>query len=165
MTTTEEEKEMSSKETPREISRRHVIVLVGAAAAAAGMLPRVSLADKAATEAAIKKLGAENAAMDGGITLDLPQIAENGNTVPVGFSVDSPMTADNYVKTVHLFAEGNPNPEVCSIHFTPDSGLAKASTRIRLAKTQNIVAIAEMSDGSFQRETVEVKVTIGGCGG
>ncbi|MCK5497338.1 MAG: thiosulfate oxidation carrier protein SoxY [Hyphomicrobiaceae bacterium] len=155
---------MSSKETPREISRRHVIVLVGAAAAAAGMLPRVSLADKAATEAAVKAAGGDSAG-SGGITLDLPQIAENGNTVPVGVEVDSPMTAGNYMKTVHLFAEGNPNPEVCSIHFTPASGVAKASTRIRLAKTQNIVALAEMSDGSFKRETVEVKVTIGGCGG
>ena len=155
---------MSSKETPREISRRHVIVLVGAAAAAAGMLPRVSLADKAATEAAVKAAGGDGAG-SGGITLDLPQIAENGNTVPVGVEVDSPMTAGNYVKTVHLFAEGNPNPEVCSIHFTPANGVAKASTRIRLAKTQNIVALAEMSDGSFKQETVEVKVTIGGCGG
>lgn len=155
---------MSSKETPREISRRHVIVLVGAAAVAAGMLPRVSLADKAATEAAIKAAGGDGAG-SGGITLDLPQIAENGNTVPVGVEVDSPMTAGNYVKTVHLFAEGNPNPEVCSIYFTPANGVAKASTRIRLAKTQNIVALAEMSDGSFKQETVEVKVTIGGCGG
>lgn len=154
---------MSLKETPREISRRHVIVLVGAAATA-GMLPRVSLADKAATDAAIKAAGGDGAG-SGGITLDLPQIAENGNTVPVGFEVDSPMTASNYVKTVHIFAEGNPNPEVCSLHFTPASGVAKASTRIRLAKTQNIVALAEMSDGSFMQETVEVKVTIGGCGG
>jgi sulfur-oxidizing protein SoxY len=164
MTITEEIKEMSSKETPTEISRRHVIVLVGAAAATAAMLPRVSLADKAATEAAIKKLGADGA-KTGGITLDVPQIAENGNSVSVGLSVDSPMTEANYVKSVYLFADGNPNPEVCAIHFTPMSGAAKASTRIRLAKTQNVVAIAQMSDGSFQREAVEVKVTIGGCGG
>lgn len=155
---------MSLKESPREIGRRHVIVLMGAAAATAGMLPRISLADKAKLEAAVSALGADSAS-EGGITLDLPQIAENGNTVPVGFSVDSPMTADNYVKTVHLFAEGNPNPEVCSVHFTPQCGKAAASTRIRLAKTQNIVAVAQMSDGSFKRETVEVKVTIGGCGG
>ena len=155
---------MSSKVMPREINRRHVIVLVGAAAAAAGMLPRVSLADKASMDAAIKAAGGGSAG-SGGITLDLPQIAENGNTVPVGFEVESPMTANSYVKTVHLFAEGNPNPDVCSIHFSPASGVAKASTRIRLAKTQNIVALAEMSDGSFKRETVEVKVTIGGCGG
>lgn len=155
---------MSLKETPREISRRHVIVLMGAAAATAGMLPRVTLADKAKLDAAVSALGAD-AAAEGGITLDLPQIAENGNTVPVGFTVDSPMSADNYVKTVHIFAEGNPNPEVCSVHFTPACGKATASTRIRLAKTQNIVAVAQMNDGSFRRETVEVKVTIGGCGG
>ena len=155
---------MSLKETPREISRRHVIVLMGAAAATAGMLPRVTLADKAKLDAAVSALGADGAA-EGGIMLDLPQIAENGNTVPVGFSVDSPMSADSYVKTVHIFAEGNPNPEVCSVHFTPACGKATASTRIRLAKTQNIVAVAQMNDGSFRRETVEVKVTIGGCGG
>ncbi len=81
---------MSSKEMPREISRRHVIVLIGAAAAAAGMLPRVSLADKAATDAAVKAAGGDGAAA-GGITLDLPQIAENGNTVPVGVEVESPI--------------------------------------------------------------------------
>lgn len=155
---------MSLKEPPRKVSRRHVIVLMGAAAAAAGMLPRVTLADKAKLDAAIKALGADGAA-EGGVTLDVPQIAENGNTVSVGVTVDSPMTADNYVKTVHIFAEGNPNPEVCSVHFTPQSGLASAYTRIRLAKTQNVVAIAQMSDGSFKSETVEVKVTIGGCGG
>lgn len=155
---------MSYTKTPTEISRRHVIVLAGAAAATAALLPKITLADKAATEEAIKAVGAANA-KSGGITLELPQIAENGNTVPVGVEVDSPMTADNYVKTVHIFAEGNPNPQVCSLHFTPASGMAKASTRMRLAKTQNVVAVAEMSDGSFRRETVEVKVTIGGCGG
>jgi sulfur-oxidizing protein SoxY len=155
---------MSFKKTPTKISRRHIIVLAGGAAASAALLPKISLADKAAVEEAVKAAGGANAS-SGGITLDLPQIAENGNTVPVGIQVESPMTADNYVKTVHLFAEGNPNPEVCSLHFTPASGAAKASTRIRLAKTQNIVAVAEMSDGSFRRETVEVKVTIGGCGG
>ena len=159
-----EETKMKLKETPQEISRRHVILLVGAAAAAAGMLPRVSLADKAATDAAIKAIGGDGAEMSG-ITLDLPQIAENGSTVSVGVEVASPMTADNYVKTVYIFAEGNPNPDVCTLHFTPTSGIARAYTRIRLAKTQNVIALAEMSDGSFKRETVEVKVTIGGCGG
>ncbi len=103
--------------------------------------------------------------MAGRIELDLPQIAENGNTVPIGVAVQSPMSGSDYVKTVHIFAEGNPNPEVCSLHFTPACGEAKAATRIRLAKTQNIVAVAQMSDGSVYRETVEVKVTIGGCGG
>jgi sulfur-oxidizing protein SoxY len=99
------------------------------------------------------------------IRLDLPQIAENGNTVPLGVSIDSPMTEDNYVEDVHVFADGNPRPEVISFHFTPRSGLAEANTRMRLAQTQNIVAVAKMSDGKVYRTSAEVKVTIGGCGG
>ena len=92
-------------------------------------------------------------------------LAENGNTVPVGFEVQSPMTGADHVKAVHLFAEGNPEPSVASIRFSPASGRAKAATRMRLAKTQNIVAVAEMSDGSVYMAKTEVKVTIGGCGG
>ena len=103
--------------------------------------------------------------MDGKIKVDLPEIAENGNTVPVKVSVDSPMTADNYVKSVHLVSEGNPSPEMASFHFTPASGKANAAARMRLAKTQNVVGIAEMSDGKFYVSKTQVKVTIGGCGG
>jgi sulfur-oxidizing protein SoxY len=144
-----------------------VLVLTGAAAAAAGagLLPGIALADKTAVDAAINKVVGGAKTQSGRITLDLPQIAENGNTVPIGIEVDSPMTGSDYVKSVHVFAEGNPNPDVASIHFTPANGVAKASTRMRLMKTQNVVAVAEMSDGSVYRETVEVKVTIGGCGG
>ncbi len=107
----------------------------------------------------------DRAPQDGRITLELPQIAENGNTVPLSIEVDSPMTAQDYCKAVHIFAEGNPRPDVASIHFTPACGRAVASTRMRLAKTQNVVAIAEMSDGSVYMTKAEVKVTIGGCGG
>ena len=154
-------------ESISKVTRRHVLVLTGAAAAAAaaGLLPNIAAADKAAVEEAIKKAIGDAATQSGRITLDLPQIAENGNTVPIGVEVDSPMTASDYVKSVHIFAEGNPNPNVASLHFTPANGVAKASTRMRLLKTQNVVAVAEMSDGSVYRETVEVKVTIGGCGG
>ena len=95
----------------------------------------------------------------------MPQIAENGNSVPVTVSVDSPMTADNYVKAVHIVAEANPDPAVASFQFTPMSGKAEVSTRMRLARTQQIVAVAEMSDGSIYSAKTEVKVTIGGCGG
>jgi sulfur-oxidizing protein SoxY len=149
------------------MTRRHVLVLTGSAAAAAGagLLPGIALADKAAVDAAIKNAIGGATVQSGRITLDLPQIAENGNTVPIGIEVGSPMTGSDYVKSVHIFAEGNPNPEVASIHFSPANGVAKASTRMRLMKTQNVVAVAEMSDGSVYRETVEVKVTIGGCGG
>jgi sulfur-oxidizing protein SoxY len=124
-----------------------------------------AMADAAATDKMMAEVlkGAE--AKAGGIKLDVPEIAENGNTVPVGFVVDNPMTADNYVKAVHVFADGNPSPEVASFEFTPMSGEAGASFRMRLAKTQNVIAVAELSDGSFLKASAKVKVTIGGCGG
>ncbi len=99
------------------------------------------------------------------VTLTAPEIAENGNTVPIGISVDSPMTADNYVKRVRILAEGNPRPAVATMYFSPLSGSAEASTRMRLATTQNIIAVAELSDGTYHMAKAEVKVTIGGCGG
>jgi sulfur-oxidizing protein SoxY len=102
---------------------------------------------------------------EGRVKLDVPQIAENGLVVPINLDVDSPMTEQDYVKTVHVFADGNPSPYVITYHFTPSNGRASASNRIRLAKTQNIIAVAEMSDGSLHMAKSEVKVTIGGCGG
>ncbi|WP_454651072.1 thiosulfate oxidation carrier protein SoxY [Bradyrhizobium liaoningense] len=101
----------------------------------------------------------------GKISLDLPEIAENGNTVPLSINIESPMTADSYVKDVMILADGNPNAGVATLSFTTLSGKAEASVRIRLAATQNVVAIARMSDGSLFTEQKTVKVTIGGCGG
>ena len=101
----------------------------------------------------------------GKITIELPEIAENGNTVPLALSVDAPMTADNYVSEVLVVAEGNPRPGVATFHFSPLSGKAEASTRIRLAATQNIVVVAKTSGGQFFTDQKLVKVTIGGCGG
>lgn len=116
-------------------------------------------------EAAMAEILGDKIPEEGRISLDLPEIAENGNTVPLSVEVESPMTEDDYVKAVHLFADGNPVPTVAKMNFTPRSGEAVASTRIRLAQTQKIHALAEMSDGSFFSATREVKVTIGGCGG
>ena len=99
------------------------------------------------------------------VSLTAPEIAENGNTVPIGVSVDSPMTADNYVRRVRILADGNPRAAVATMHFSPLSGSAEANTRMRLAKTQNIIAIAELSDGTYHMAKAAVKVTIGGCGG
>ena len=101
----------------------------------------------------------------GGITLSAPEIAENGNTVPVEVTIEGEMTADSYVTDVLILADGNPSPGVATFHFSPLSGEARASTRIRLAKTQNVVAVARMNDGSLYIDRREVKVTIGGCGG
>ena len=75
------------------------------------------------------------------------------------------MSADDYVQSVAVYADGNPNPGIATFHFTPLSGQAKATTRIRLAKTQNVIVVAKMSDGSSFIDTKQVKVTIGGCGG
>lgn len=113
----------------------------------------------------IEKFTGGKTPVKGKISLDLPEIAENGNTVPLSLTVESPMTADAYVKEVMLLADGNPNAGVATLMFTPLSGKAEASVRIRLAATQNVVAIAKMSDGALFTEQKTVKVTIGGCGG
>ncbi|MCB1520317.1 MAG: thiosulfate oxidation carrier protein SoxY [Hyphomicrobiaceae bacterium] len=102
---------------------------------------------------------------DGKVTIDMPEIAENGNTVPYTVSVDSPMTDGDYVKTVHVLSSGNPSPNIATYHFSPLSGAAKVSSRMRLAKTQDIVAVAELSSGKKLIGKRTVKVTIGGCGG
>ncbi len=159
---------MTQINTPHDPQRRSLLVGLGAGGLAViGMtlVPRAVLADADSMAAAIKERIGDSAMQDGRIGLELPQIAENGNTVPISFEVDSPMSESDYVKAVHVFAEKNPLPNVATFHFTPRSGKARASTRMRLAKTQNIVAVAEMSDGSVYMAKTEVKVTIGGCGG
>ncbi len=113
----------------------------------------------------IEKFTGGKEAVKGKISLDLPEIAENGNTVPLSLTIESPMTAESYVKEVMVLADGNPNAGVATLMFTPLSGKAEASIRIRLATTQNVVAIAKMSDGAVFTEQKTVKVTIGGCGG
>lgn len=99
------------------------------------------------------------------VRIDAPEIAENGNTVPITIAVESPMTAADFCEEVLVVADGNPRGGVCKFKFTAQSGVAEANTRIRLAETQNVIAIARMSDGSFFMGAANVKVTIGGCGG
>ncbi len=140
------------------------MVLGGAAVAALAISPAIAAETKDAKSVLAEFTGGKSAS-EGKITLEMPEIAENGNTVPLSISVDSPMTADNHVKRVIIVAEGNPRPEVITFNFSPKSGVAEASTRMRLAKTQNVVAVAELSDGSFHMTKRQVKVTIGGCGG
>lgn len=101
----------------------------------------------------------------GKVSLTTPEIAENGNTVPISVEVDSAMDGDDMVESIMILADGNPRPEVVTFNFTAMSGVAAAKTRIRLAKTQNVIAIAKMKDGSFDMASNQVKVTIGGCGG
>ncbi len=155
---------MKQTKTLTVISRRQALSMLGAVGVVTVMgLP--AYADGAAVAAKIKGLTGGKSVGEGSIELDLPEIAENGNAVKVAFSIDSPMTANSYVKAVHVMADGNPTPEVASFNFTPAMGACSASTRMRLAKTQNIVVLAEMNDGSFKQAQATVKVTIGGCGG
>ena len=146
-------------------SRRSIMIGSGAAALAVILSPRLVAASPAQVEAEIAKLYAGKSMAEGKIKLDLPSIAENGLVVPLNFEVESPMTDKDYVKAVHVFADGNPNPGVASFYFTPMMPKASAQIRMRLAQTQNIVAVAEMADGSLYTAKKEVKVTIGGCGG
>jgi len=116
-------------------------------------------------EAAIKSIAGDAEVGQGGLKLNAPEIAENGNSVPISVTAESAMTEDAFVESITIFADGNPNPEVITFNFTANSGEAFASTRMRLAKTQNVVAVAKMSDGAVLSDTSNVKVTIGGCGG
>ena len=113
----------------------------------------------------IAKFTGGKTAEAGKVSIEVPEIAENGNTVPLSVSVESPMTAADYVSHVMRLADGNPRPGVATFHFTPMSGKAEASVRIRLATTQNIVVVAKTSTGKFYTAQKLVKVTIGGCGG
>jgi len=108
---------------------------------------------------------AKGEAKAGKVTLKAPEIAENGNAVPLTVAVDSPMDDKSYVKAIYIAADGNPNPGVSVFEFTPASGKAEISLRVRLQQTQKIVAVAEMNDGTLFTASREIKVTIGGCGG
>lgn len=150
----------------RQFSRRAAMAL-GAGGAAMTLVGRADQASAAAKEAAdqIAKFTGGKTAEQGKVSIELPEIAENGNTVPLSVSVDAPMTADNFVSDILVVADGNPNPGVASFQFSPLAGKAEASTRIRLATTQNIIAVAKTSKGEFFTNQKLVKVTIGGCGG
>jgi sulfur-oxidizing protein SoxY len=150
-----------------DLTRRRALGLCAGAAAVAALGPGIgsALADEAAAEKSLTDFTGGKQPETGRITLKAPEIAENGNTVPVTVTVDSEMTEASYVQSVMLLADGNPNPGVATFHFSPMSGRASATTRMRLAKTQNVIAVALMSDGSVYMDKKQVKVTIGGCGG
>ena len=133
--------------------------------AAITVLPVAASAAPEHVAAEIKKRFGDKKLIDGKIKIELPTIAENGLVVPLNFEIESPMTDADYVKTVHFYAEGNPHPQIASFEFSPLCPKASASIRIRLAATQRIIAIAEMSNGGLYTAAREVKVTIGGCGG
>lgn len=102
---------------------------------------------------------------EGKISFEVPEIAENGNVVPFTVGVDSPMTDASHVRAVHILSTENPQPLVATFRFTPRSGKAGVAGRMRLAKTQDVLVLAELSDGKLWAQRTTIKVTIGGCGG
>ena len=146
------------------VSRRQVLAgSAGALAIAAFGVAPAQAANNA--QELIKAFTGGKPATEAKVKLDLPEIAENGNTVPMTVTVESPMTEQSHVTEVLIVADENPRSGVVTFHFSPASGVAEANTRIRLAATQDVIAVAKMNDGSFFTASKQVKVTIGGCGG
>ena len=144
------------------VTRRDALILGGLTAAGA-VAPTPSLALPGQMEAAIRKVIGDAKVQKGKVTLDLPPLVENGNSVPMTVTVASPMTAENRVRAIHVFNEKNPQANVISVQFGPRAGKAEVATRIRLADTQKLTAIAEMSDGTYWSDTQEVVVTLAAC--
>ena len=146
------------------ISRRQAMSLLGAASVTIAM-PSSVFASAQTVSGRIADItsGAEMRDID--IYLDMPDIAENGNQVKVAFEIDSPMTPEDHITTVYILADGNPEPDVARFDFAPAMGVCSATTRMRLSKTQNVMVLAALNDGSFAKAETTVKVTIGGCGG
>jgi sulfur-oxidizing protein SoxY len=144
---------------------RREALATGAGLAGAVLLGTPAAHAKNDSDEAIKKFTGGKVPSEGKVKLDLPEIAENGNTVPMTVTVESPMTEASHVTDVLVVANENPRSGVVTFHFSPASGVAEANTRIRLAATQDVIAVAKMNDGSFFMASKQVKVTIGGCGG
>jgi sulfur-oxidizing protein SoxY len=133
------------------------------AGASAILVVRPAQTTPASMAAAIRQVAGDATAKPGKIKLNIPPLVENGNAVAITVSVDSPMTAADHVKSIHVFTEKNPQPNVISTKLGPRAGKAEISTRIRLADTQQVVAICELSDGSFWSDKVDVILTLSAC--
>jgi sulfur-oxidizing protein SoxY len=144
-----------------EDSRRRFLALFGAAMAMVTL--RSAEATPATMAAAMRELTGGAVVRAGKIKLDVPPLVENGNTVPLTVSVTSPMIPEDYVRSIHVFVEKNPQPNGGNFFLGPRAGRAQVSTRIRLADSQKIVAIAKLSDGSFWSASVDVVVTLAAC--
>jgi len=150
-----------------DISTRRQFLGLAGGVAALGAVPMVTLRPAEATPAmlatAIRSVVGTAMVRTGKVKLDIPPLVENGNTVPMTVSVLSPMTAEDYVKSIHVFNEKNPQPNIGNFYLGPRAGRGQISTRIRLADSQKIVAIAQLSDGSFWSASVDVVVTLAAC--
>jgi sulfur-oxidizing protein SoxY len=147
------------------MERRAFLIAAAGVTAGLGSLPAAgpARATTPAMQEAIRKVVGSAKVTPGRVKLELPPLSENGNAVPLAVSVESPMTAAEHVKAIHVFTEKNPQPDVVSFHLGPRAGRASVATRIRLADTQTVVAISELSDGTFWSASASVVVTLAAC--
>ena len=148
-------------------STRREVMRIAGALGLSHLLPSLSVRPAAATPATLKAAMAMvigDAKLNvGRVKLEIPPLVENGNTVACAVAVESPMTATDYVKAIHIFNEKNPQPNVISLKLGPRAGRAAIATRIRLSDSQTVTAVAQMSDGSFWSTSVDVVITLGAC--
>jgi sulfur-oxidizing protein SoxY len=149
-------------------TRREFLIITAAAlaaptAATAQLDPNLAANRRAAFQAALKKIVGDAKVAHGRVKLTLPPLIDNGNSVPLSIVVESPMTEADHVKAIHVLTEKNPLPDVVSIALGPRAGRAAFATRVRLADTQTVTAIAQTSDGAFWSDTAEVVVTLSAC--
>jgi sulfur-oxidizing protein SoxY len=150
----------------KKINRRQWLLRIqqiGIIAVGVCLSPLTVFAKKEEADSAIKEITGGAPIQDGRVTLVIPPLVENGNLVVLNVSVDSPMTANNYVKVIHVIAEGNPLPPIFAAYLSPRSGTANITTRVRLADSQRVWAIAQMNDGSFWQGYAETLVTLSAC--
>jgi sulfur-oxidizing protein SoxY len=146
--------------------RRFLALACGAFAAgevAAQLDPNIQALRRAALESAIRKVTGGKPVRTGKVKLDVPPLVDNGNTVALSVFVDSPMTSADHVKSIHVFTEKNPQPYVVSAYLGPRSGRASITTRARIADTGKVIALAQLSDGTFWSDSVSVVVTLSAC--
>jgi len=144
-------------------TRRDFLKAAATVGLGVALRPQAATATPATLQEAIRGVVGTARVNPGRVKLELPPLSENGNTVPLTVSVESPMTAADHVRAIHVFNEKNPQPDVATFRFGPRAGRARVSTRIRLADTQTVIAIGELSDGSFWSASATVVVTLAAC--
>lgn len=147
------------------VSRRHFLIAAGGLAGGIGAAsdPAAAQATPAAMREAIGKVTGQAPVRRGRVKLDMPPLIDNGNSISLSVEVESPMTPADHVKAIHVFTEKNPLPDVVSVFLGPRAGRARIATRVRIADTQTVTAIAELSDGSFWSDSASVVVTLSAC--
>jgi len=141
--------------------RRRALCAIGAGACLLIVRPAAATPEELA--AALREMFGDRPITPGRVKLEIPRLAENGNLVPVVLSIDSPMSEQDYVASLHLFAERNPLPRILDVELGPLNGRARVTTRIRLAVSQQVHAVAVMNDGTLWSAAADVEVTVGGC--